>query len=293
VKVARARWTSASFLTYAGGLTVLVAAFSLLGVISAEHGKGVFAGWSVVFFLAIEACAVALRQRRRPVAAGIFAFVAVGMFAVMLGAFFNWFGWLHGGGSPFSGFHVGLLAVELLTIAVAFVALRVFRFPLLVLIVAGLGWYFVTDVLSSGGNWTALVTLFVGIVLFFIGLSIDGGDSRPYGFWVHFVAGLTVGGSLLYFWHSGDFRWTLIIIASLVFIGIGSAAKRSIWAVVGAVGLALATGHFALDRGISLGGESVSRPENWVGPVAYLCLGFFYVLLGLMLARRGDTADQT
>jgi hypothetical protein len=293
MKVARARWTSASFLTYAGGLTVLVAAFSLLGVISADHGKGAFAGWSVLFFLAIEACAFALRRRRRPVAAGIFAFVAVGMFAVMLGAFFSWFGWLHGGNGPFSGFHVGLLAVELLAIVVALVALRVFRFPLLVLIVAGLGWYFVTDVLSSGGNWTALVTLFVGIVLFFIGLSIDGGDSRPYGFWVHFVAGLTVGGSLLYFWHSGDFRWTLIIIASLVFIGIGSAARRSIWAVLGAVGLALATGHFALDRGISLlGGESVSRPENWVAPVAYLCLGFFYVLLGLMLARRGDAAEQ-
>ncbi len=136
----------------------------------------------------------------------------------MLGAFFNWSGWLHGGEGPF-------------------------------MIVVGLAWYFVTDVLSSGGNWSALVTLFVGIVLFFIGLSIDGGDSRPYGFWVHFVAGLTVGGSLLYFWHSGDFRWTLIIIASLVFAVIGTAARRSSWTVLGAVGLALATGHFALDRG--------------------------------------------
>jgi hypothetical protein len=271
---------------------VLIALFSLLGVISSEHGKGAFAGWAVVFFLVIEACAVTLKQRGRPVAAGLFAFVAVGLFAVTLGAFFSWFGWLHGGGAPFSGFHVGLLAIELLTLIAAFAALRVFRLPLIVAIIAGLGWYFVTDMLSSGGNWTAVVTLLVGIVLFFVGLSLDGGDSRPYGFWVHFVAGLTVGGSLLYFWHSGDFRWTLIIIASLVFIGIGSAARRSSWAVLGAIGLALATGHFALDRGINLGGESVSRPENWIGPVAYLCLGFFYVLLGLMLSRRGDAAER-
>jgi hypothetical protein len=292
VKVVRARWTSASFLAYAGAFTVLIASFSLLGVIASEHGKGAFAGWSVVFFVAIEACAVALEQRGRPVAAGLFAFVAVGMFAVMLGAFFDWFGWLHGSGAPFSGFHVGLLAVELLTLIAAFVALRVFRFPLIVAIIAGLGWYFVTDLLSSGGNWTAVVTLLVGIVLFLVGRSLDGGDSRPYGFWVHFVAGLTVGGSLLYFWHSGDFRWTLIVIASLVFIGIGSAVKRSIWAVLGAIGLALATGHFALDRGVNISGESVGRPENWVGPVAYLCLGFFYVLLGLMLSRRGDAAER-
>lgn len=292
MKVARAKWTSASFLAYAGALTVLISLLSLLGVISSEHGKGAFAGWAVVFFLAVETCAVALKQRGRPVAAGLFAFVAVGMFAVTLGAFFSWFGWLHGGEGPFSGFHVGLLAVELLTLLVAFAAVRVFRFPLIVLIIAGLGWYFVTDVLSSGGNWSAVVTLLVGIVLFLIGLSIDGGESRAYGFWVHVVAGLTVGGSLLYFWHSGDFSWTLIIVMSLVYIGIGSAAKRSSWAVLGAIGLALATGHFALDRGISLGGDSVSRPENWVGPVAYLCLGFFYVLLGLMLSRRGDAAEQ-
>jgi hypothetical protein len=294
VKAVRARWASASFLAYAGAFTVLIALFSLLGVISSEHGKGAFAGWTVVFFLVIEACAFALKRRGRPVAAGLFAFVAVGMFGVMLGAFFDWFGWLHGGGAPFSGFHVGLLAVELLTLVAAFAALRVFRFPLIVAIIAGLGWYFVTDLLSSGGNWTAVVTLLVGIVLLLVGFSLDGGDSRPYGFWVHFVAGLTVGGSLLYFWHSGDFRWTLIIIASLVFIGIGigSAAKRSIWTVLGAIGLALATGHFALDRGINLSGEQVSRPENWVGPVAYLCLGFFYVLLGLMLSRRGKAAER-
>jgi hypothetical protein len=292
VKVVRARWTSATFLAYAGALTVLVALFSLLGVISSEHGKGAFAGWSVVCFLAIEACAFALKQRRRFVAAGLFAFVAVGMFAVMLGAFFSWFGWLHGGGAPFGGFHLGLLAVELLTLLAAFTALRVFRFPLIVAIIAGLGWYFVTDVLSSGGNWSAVVTLLVGIVLFFVGLSIEGGESRRYGFWVHFVSGLTVAGSLLYFWHSGDFQWTLIIIASLVYIGIGSAVKRSTWAVLGAIGLALATAHFALGRGISLNSGSVSRPQNWVGPVAFLCLGFFYVLLGLMLSRRGDAAER-
>ena len=289
MKIARAGWTSGSFLVYTGALTVLFSLFALLGVIAADHGKGAFAGWTVVIFLAIEACAVGLRQKGRPVAAGTFAFVAVVMFGVLVGAFFNWFGWLHGGHAPFSGFHFGLLGVELFTLVAAFVAIKAFRFPLISLITAGLGWYFVTDVLSSGGNWSAVVTLLVGLTLFFVGLAFDGGDSRPYGFWVHFVAGLTVGGSLLFFWHSGDFKWTLIIITSLVFIAIGSAARRSSWTVFGAIGLAAATGHFAVGATLSLGGNSLARPQTWVGPISYLCLGFFFAFLGLLLTRRGDT----
>ena len=292
MNVHRAGWTSSSFLVYTGGLTVLFSLFALLGVIAADHGQGAFAGWSVVIFLAIEVCAFWLRQSDRPVAAGVFAFVAVLLFGLMVGAFFNWFGWLHGGEGPFSGFHFGLLGVELLTLTAAFAALRVFRFPLICLITSGLGWYFVTDVLSSGGNWTTTVTFLVGLMLLCIGLGLDSGNSRPYGFWTHFVAGLTVGGSLLTWWHSGDFEWTLIIITSLIFIAIGSAARRSSWAVFGAIGLAAATAHFAFDQTFSFSSDTVSRPQTWVGPISYLCLGFFLTLLGLHLSRRGD-AERT
>src|SRR5438876_7457571 len=43
----------------------------------------------------------------------------------------------------------------------SFVALRIFRFPLLVFIAVAALWFFVTDVLSGGGNWSATVTLVV------------------------------------------------------------------------------------------------------------------------------------
>ena len=292
MKIARAGWTSASFLVYAGALIVLAAAFAWLGVISAHHGKGAFAGWAVLFYATAEACAVGLLIRGRRVAAGLFAFVSVGILAVMVGAFLHWFGWLHTGSAPFSGFHWGALAIELSTLLAALVAIRVFRFPLLVAIAAGVGWYFVTDVLSSGGNWSAWVTLLVGLAFFFTGLAIDGGESRLYGFWMHAAAGLTIGGALLYFWHLSDTQWTLIIVTSLVYIAVGAAARRSSYAVLGAVGLALATGHFALNATFGIGdGELFGPPQDWVGPVAYLCLGFFLALVGLLLSRRGDAAE--
>ena len=266
---------------------MLVAAWAWLGVISAHHGKGAFAGWTVAFYGVAEVCALGLLSKGRRVAAGVFAFVAVGMFAVLVGAFLHWFGWLHAGSAPFSGFHWGALAVELLTLIAALVAIRVFRFPLLVLIAAGVGWYFVTDVLSSGGNWSAVVTLLVGLAFFVTGLAIDAGESRPFGFWLHVVAGLTVGGALLDFWHSSDTQWALIIVASLVYIAVGAAARRSSYAVIGAIGLALATGHFALNATFGIGGgQSFSRPHDWAAPVAYLCLGFFLAFVGLLLSRR-------
>src|SRR5439155_19635490 len=132
--------------------------------------------------------------------------------------FFSWFGWLSDKNDPFSGFHWGDLGLELLTLIAALMAIRIFRFPLIVFIAAGFSWLFVTDLVSSGGNWSATVTLLVGIALFFRGLALDGGDSRPYGFWVHVVAGLTNGGALIYFWHKSNFDWALIIITALVFM---------------------------------------------------------------------------
>jgi hypothetical protein len=288
VKAVRAGWTSASFLLYAGALIVLVAAFAWLGVIASEHGKGAFAGWTALFYGVSEVCAFGLLFAGRRLAAGLFQFVALGMFAVMVGAFFSWFGWLPENDRPFGGFHLGLLALELIVLLAALVDMVIFRFPFLMAIAAPVGWYFVTDVLSSGGNWSATVTLLVGLALFVLGLALDGGASRPYGFWVHVTAGLTVGGALLYWWHSTDADWALIIVTALVFVAVGAAARRSVYAVLGVVGLALATGHYSGRETFSL-----EAPTTWAVPVAYLCLGFFLAFLGLLLQRRGAAAEPS
>jgi hypothetical protein len=298
MKVVRAGWTSASFLLYAGALMALAAAFGWLSVISSEHSQGAFAGWSVLFYAAAETIAFGLLARGRRLVAGLFAFVGVGLFAVMVGAFFSWFGWLSSKDTPFGGFHWGDLGLELLTLLAALVAIRVFRFPLLALIAAGIGWFFVTDLLSSGGNWSTWVTFLVGITLFFVGLGLDGGDSRPYGFWVHAVAGLTVGGALLHWWHSSDAQWALIIIIALVFIAIGAGLRRSTYAAIGTVGLVLATGHYSVSPffgfvGSSFYGEPSGRPASWTVPVAYLCLGLFLVLLGMLFHRQRAEAEST
>src|SRR6478736_6371585 len=284
-----------SFLAYTGALTALIAAVAWLGVVSGDHGQGAFAGWSVLFWAGAEMLAFGQLGRGHRVLAGLFGFVGLGLFALMIGAFFSWFGWLPDD-KPLGGFHIGILALQLLVLIAASIDLGIFKFPLFSLVLAGLGWYFVTDLVSSGGNWSAWVTLFVGLFLFVMGLANDGGDTRPYGFWVHVVAGLTIGGALLYWWHSSDFQWALIIVVGLVFMAVGSGIRRSSYAVIGTIGLVLATAHYAIGGPVTQlypAGEAPSGPSSWAAPVAFLCLGLFLALVGMVLWRRDDSVAES
>jgi hypothetical protein len=290
VRPVRAGWTNASFLLYAGALIVLLAAFAWLGVISDHHGQGAFAGFAALFWGLDEALALWLLLQGRHLVAGLFAFVGLGLWGLMIGAFFNWWGWLPEDERPFGGFHLGVLGLTLLVLLAALVDLRIWRFPLLVAVAAAAAWWFVTDLLSSGGNWSAWVTLLVGVSFFFVGVVLDAGTSRPYGFWVHVAAGLTVGGALLYFWHSSDAQWALIVLVALLFIAVGTALGRSSYVVLSVGGLALATGHYAVGGFFDFG-EDVRPPANWAGPVAFLCLGFFLALIGMLLYRQRSDVE--
>src|SRR4030095_9799170 len=46
-------------------------------------------------------------------------------------------------------------------------------------------------------------------------------ESRPYGFWLHAVAGLTIGGGLLWFFHDGTFEWILVAVVVVAYMAIG------------------------------------------------------------------------
>ena len=290
--VVRARWTSSSFLLYAGAFVVLFAAIALLTWLAGEHSDGAFFGWTALVFAVLTTVALGFEAAGERVTAGLFAFVSLLMFSVWVGSFEDLIGILDAGDGPFEGFRWGLLLLDLVIIAASLILLARFRFPLLVLPAAFVSWFFLVDLVSGGGDWSAVVSIVVGFFLLLIGAGAD----RAYGFWIHVVAGLAIGGGFLYLWHSSAWEWILIGLIALFYFLLAGALDRSIYAVLGAIGLLLAWTYFVerwTDAQVStpLEGEpgfssDTSEPNVWGATLLYALLGLFFVAVGLWLERR-------
>jgi hypothetical protein len=296
-------WTSATFLVYAGGLTVLLGGLTALGYLSASYGSGATAAWALLVLVILYAIAHALRVRGRLIAAGIFAFASVIAWGTFLVFLFDWFGW-HGVHGSFQHWSWSRLVLWLLILAAAFDDRRRFGFPLIRVISAVVGWLFVIDLITSGGSFTAAVTLLVGIAY----LAWGTFRRTPSSFWLHLVGGLLIGGPILYWCHTSDADFAVVSIVAFVFVGIAYATRRSSWAVLGTIGFFAATIHYLVGSptalaggafGLGDSGSCVASPTGppictsgssaispWSPALAFGLLGFFLVALGLVGRRR-------
>ena len=281
-------WKTSSFLAYTGGLTVLGAASAALAYLSGHFGKGALTAWALLILVVLSAIAESLKRRDRWTAAGIFAFASVIAWAAFVALAWSWFGWLKHWNSAFGGWSVAHLSLELLILAAAWRDRKRWEFPFITLISATVGWFFVTDFVSNGGGWSYVVSLLVGLAYLMAG-SVS---RKPSAFWLHLVGGVLIGVTLVHWWHSSDTDWALISAASLVYVAISYMTKRSSWAFLGTIGFFGATVHYLFStagtRSIGALGFQVSVPSisGWSPSVAFACLGFWLVLLGLAGRRR-------
>ena len=296
-------WTSATFLVYAGGLTVLLGGLAALGYLAANYGPGAETGWALLILVILYAVAHGLRIRERPIAAGIFAFVSVVAWGAFVLFAFEWFGW--------NGVHAGLshwswartIAI-LLILGAVWDARRRFDFPFIRVISAVLGWILVLDLLPAGGNWSAAWALVVGLAYLGAGTI----RNEPSAFWLHFVGGALIGGAILDWAHTSDGDYAIVSIVAFVFVILAYATRRSSWAVFGTIGFYIATIHYivgsptALAEGFfGLGSSSTCTATQgsppvcmssgapispWSPALAFGLLGFFLVALGLLGRRR-------
>lgn len=286
----RPRWSSWSYLLYVGGFVLLGAAVALLGWFSSHYGPFKYVALSFLVFAGFAFVARSLRRDGgHPVAAGLLAFSSVILFGAFVLALYSWFGWVDFGTSAFSGFDLARLTFVLLVLWAALIALRLFRFPLLTLPIVALSWFFVTDLISGGGNWSAVVTFVVGLGLLGWARVADSGSSRPYGLWLHVGAGLAIGGSLLWFLHHGHVEWALIAVAGVLYVRLADAFERASWAVFGSVGILASAAHFASawsHASVSPAGVSDGGSRGWVPSVVFGVAGALLMVLGGLVARR-------
>jgi hypothetical protein len=297
-------WTSATFLVYTGGLTVLLGAVIGLEYLSVTYSHAAEAGWALLMLVILYGIAHALRIRERPIAAGIFAFVSVIAWGAFIALLFEWWGW-NGVNGSFSHWSWSRLALWLLILVAAWDDRRRFGFPFIQLISAIVAWLFVIDLITAGGNFTAAVTFVVGLVYL-----VWGTIRRiPSSFWLHFVGGLLIGGAILDWAHTTDGDYAVVSIFAFLFVLIAYATKRSSWAFLGTIGFFIATIHYIVGSptalvegffGLGSGGSCVTTETGttcssgssispWSPALAFGLLGFFLVLLGL-IGRRTTAA---
>lgn len=298
-------WNSSSFLVYTGGLTVLFGAIAGLSYLAisrsistsyyplyhpTSHGEMV--AWALLFLVILYGIANALRYMGRWLAAGVFAFVSVLVWAYFLVTLFRWFGWsvhdsmepptrqLHDWSWP------RMLGWVLVLVFASFNRWR-FKFPFIRLISAVVFWLFMADLLTTGrGDSMALVTFLVGLLYLLVGSVVD----KPSAFWLHLVGGALIGGVFFHWFHTSDGDFAAISILSLAYVFIAYWTKRSSWAVYGTIGFFLAAGHYVTGtpRGLlpyqllNVYYPSHYPSAPWAPAVAYGSLGFFLVALGML-----------
>jgi hypothetical protein len=279
-------WTSSSFLLYTGGLTVLGGGLAALGYLAGHYGSGAKAAWALLVLVVFYVLAHGFRAAGRQIAAGIFAFASVLAWGVFVALLFTWWGW-NGVSGSFGHWSWSRLTLWLLILASAWDDRKRFGFPFIRLISAVAGWLFVIDLITAGGNFTAAVTLIVGLA--YLGWGTIHRTSSS--FWLHLVGGLLIGGAVVYWWHTGDAEWAGVSLVALIFVLTAFVTRRSSWAVLGTIGFFAATVHYLVGSPTAIVGSvfSGSPPPHvtpWSPALAFGLLGFWLVLLGLLGRRR-------
>jgi hypothetical protein len=300
----RVPWSGASFLAYLGGFTILFATGALLGVLAGDHGAAGFVLLALLVLAVSLVLAFTALLTGHRVTAGLFALTAVVSVVVFAGSLLHWLGRLDNPDVTFGGFDLARFFLAALMVVASAFALAIFRFPLLVLFLAASTYFFVADLISNGGDWTAIVSVLIGLVFLTAAVGVDLGESSYYGLWLHVAAGLVIGGGLLWFFHDGDVDFILVAVLALAYVVIGDGLARSSWIVLGAWGLLQTAEHFAA-KWSSVGDflfyffpfpffpfqepsfeEEVSSAHEWAGPLVFVAAGLVFTALALTLARR-------
>jgi hypothetical protein len=291
----RPAWSGSSFLVYAGAFTVLVSLGVLLGTLGDMHGSTALVAWSALVLAILVALSVAASRDGRPVVAGLCAFVAVAVVAVVAGSLLDAVG-IGDGVSLFDDdLELAPLLGEIAVLVAALYAARKLRFPLLLLAATAAKTVLVLDTVAGvfgTGNWIAWAALLLGLAEPGTAATLRG-ERSPWAFWKHVAAALLIGGGTVWLLHGGDVGWVLIGVVSLAYLAVARSSGRSVWAVVGAIGLLIVTTHF-VDDGDAVIGMVPLLPfelddggglEVWQTALVYTGLGVAFVLLGRLLRQ--------
>lgn len=285
----------AHVLYYLGGM-IAVGAMTLFMTLGWERFGGtgllvVSAGYSVVALALTE---FLLYRRQLALPAGITATLAVVMIPLAVYGAQHALGFWPANGAKewaYRDYHTRIdwrwLMMELATLAGGAVAIWRYPLPFLVLPIAVTLWYMSMDMtpfLFGGDAMTFLsdrgkrVSTCFGLAMTLVAFWVDARSRRPkdFAFWLYVFGVLTFWGGLTSMHSDSEVGRFFYCCINLLLIAVGAALSRRVFAVFGAIGVALYLGH-------------ISRTlfkDSMLFPVALTAVGLAVVAAGVFWQRR-------
>lgn len=174
--------------------------------------------------------------------------------------------------------------MELATIAAAIVALRFYRFPFIVFIMAIALWFLSMDVVPwitghGYGNWemSRKISIWFGLGILaaavIVNLRQRNGD---FAFWLYLFGVLTFWGGITATSNGTNFDKALYCALNIGFLMISVALSRRVFAVFGTIGIAIYLGDLA---------EKIFK-DSLLFPFALSLIGIAIIALGLYIHRH-------
>ncbi|ARU89462.1 DUF2157 domain-containing protein [Pseudomonas sp. M30-35] len=286
----RASFQLAHIAYYFGAMLIIGAMGWLLTEAWMNIGEGALLIISAAYMLLFTLCGRSMWQRGQQIPGGLLGAVAVSMTPLLIFAVQRLMGWwpLDDGLGSYNDYYKyvqsGWLAMELGTVMVGVLMLRMLPFPFIVMPIAIALWFMSMDLtellFGSSFDWEQRrwISLWFGLLVLLCSLWVDGRSQRDYAFWGYLAGLLAFWGGLSMMDSGSELGKALYCLINLGLIAVAVLLRRAMFMVFGALGVASYLGYLSYEV----------FADSLLFPVIVSLLGLAVIGLGIVYQRQRD-----
>jgi hypothetical protein len=285
----RIRFDLVHLLWYAGAL-IVIGAMGLFTTLAFEAMGGAALATTALIYAALFAAAGDHLWHRRglPTPGGLLIAVAVAMAPLATFGIQDALGWWNSDGPPgrYHGFYLWIkgswLPMEIVTILAGLLALRFYRFPFIVAIIALALWFMSMDLTpwlfqNEDPIWAARkqVSMMFGLAVLALAWLVDvkRNPRRDFAFWLHLAGLLAFWGGLTLSDSNSEAAKALYCLINVAFVLLSVFLMRRAYALFGTLGVSLYLGYLAAQV----------FEDSLLFPFALSLIGILVIAAGLVL----------
>lgn len=286
-----ATFDAAHVLWYAGALIVIGAMGMFTTVAFSQMGGRALTACAIVYAILFTLAGHYLWHRRNlPTPGGLLVAIAVSMAPLAVYGVQEQLGWwtAFGKGGTVRDFYVWIkgswIFMEIATVAAGLLALRFYRFPFIVAIIAVALWFMSMDLTpwvfgTADFDWEMRrrVSVFFGLGILAVAWAVDYRErDADFAFWLHLFGLMAFWGALSATESTSEVAKAVYCLLNVGLLLVAIFLVRRAYAVFGALGISLYLGHLA---------EAVFK-DSLLFPFALSLIGVAVIAVGLLYHRR-------